>query len=269
MSFLSNCTKFILLPVLICAGCEEKQSILTGYIEGEYTYVAGGVAGTLTDLYVKRGEQVEEGLLLYKLDHVPETAGVEAATANIGNLEAIVEFSRIELERQKELYAQQAVPKQTLDQAQSDYDSKMQQLAAYKAERIQSEWYVDQKIMHAPVTGQVFDTFFRVGEKVPVDQPVLAILAPENIKALFYVPEKELSNIKLGQKIKFSCDSCKEKTTAKIIYISPTAEYAPPIIYSKDTRDKLIYLVRADMPKEIAQNFHPGQPIDVYLKPHE
>ena len=119
--------------------------------------------------------------------------------------------------------------------------------------------------MHAPVSGQVIDTYFRVGEKVPLDQPVLAILAPENIKVLFYIPEMQLSQIKLGQTIEFTCDSCHNRTAAKISYISPTAEYAPPIIYSKDSREKLIYLVRADMPKDIAQKFHPGQPIDVYL----
>ena len=250
MSFFSPCTKFALLgAVLLITGCEEKSNTLTGYIEGEYTYVASGVAGTLLELDVQRGQQVEEGALLYTLEHISETAGVDAANANIGNIQALIEFSRIELERQKELYAQKAVPKQTLDQAQL----------------IQSEWYVTQKIMHAPVTGQVIDTYFRIGEKVPLDQPVLSILAPENIKALFYVPEMLLSQIKLGQTIEFNCDSCQHKTTAKISYISPTAEYAPPIIYSKDSREKLIYLIRADMPKDIAQKFHPGQPIDVYL----
>lgn len=74
-----------------------------------------------------------------------------------------------------------------------------------------------------------------------------------------------LSTLKLNQKITFGCDSCKHRTEAFISYISPEAEYTPPVIYSKDSREKLVYLIRADMPEEIAKQFHPGQPIDVYL----
>ena len=57
----------------------------------------------------------------------------------------------------------------------------------------------------------------------------------------------------------------KQKTKAVIEYISPEAEYTPPIIYSQDTRYKLVYKVRATLPANIASSFHPGQPLDIYL----
>lgn len=253
------------LIILGCASCSDSSRTISGYIEGEYTYISSGVSGTLNHLWIQRGQTVSKGEWLYELDLQPETARVEEAQANIKNLQAQVNFARTQLDRHKKLYDKNASSKEDLDQAQSDFDSKTQQLASNRAVLIESSWALQQKKIAAPVSGVVFDTFYRIGEKVPSDHPVLAILAPENIKALFYIPEKILSHIKLGQQVTITCDGCEKKTKAMIDYISPEAEYTPPVIYSKDTRDKLVYLIRAAIPKEEAEKFHPGQPIDVHL----
>lgn len=255
---------------LVCVSlfaCSDPKNHASGYIEGEYTYISSGVDGTLFNLAVRRGQMVNKGDLLYSLDQQPERANVEVTQANIADLQAQVDFAKIQLDRQKNLYAKGATAKTNLDQAQTDYDSRTQQLAANRAQLIQTNWSLQQKTQYAPVSGQVFDTFYRVGEKVLLGHPVLAVLAPENIKVLFYIPEESLSRIKLGQTIGFTCDGCKEKTKATISYISPEAEYTPPVIYSKDTRNKLVYLVRANLPTNVAQNFHPGQPVDINVRP--
>jgi len=85
----------------------------------------------------------------------------------------------------------------------------------------------------------------------------------DNIKIIFFVPEAQLSQIKLQQKISFSCDGCSAPQTAVISYISPTAEYTPPVIYSRSARAKLVYRVEALTPIADATKYHPGQPIDV------
>lgn len=264
---LNDYYKICLLLILFCAGCSESNNYLPGYIEGEYTYISSGVSGTLFNLSVIRGQHVNKGNLLYQLDPQPEQANVEVIKANIANQQAQVAFAKTHLERTQTLFVKHATYQEDLDRAQTDYDSNLHQLAAYQSQLIQTEWSLQQKTIYAPVSGYVFDTFYRIGEKVVADHPVLAILAPENIKVLFYIPETALNQIKLGQRITFSCDSCHGQTDAIISYISPQAEYTPPVIYSKDTRYKLVYLIRASMPANIAQNFHPGQPIDVYLQP--
>lgn len=259
--------KILVFFIFLCVSCSTSSSSLSGYIEGEYTYISSGVAGTLFNVLVSRGQSVKKGDLLYQLDPEPEKSNVEVIQNNIGSLQPQVDFAKKQLERQKQLYARNTTPKASVDQAQSDFDSKSKQLDSLKAQLKETEWSLNQKTIYSPITGEVFDTFYYVGEKVPENHPVLSILAPEYIRVLFYVPESLLSKIKLGQTIAFSCDSCNKKTLAKISYISPEAEYTPPVIYSKDTRNKLVYLIRADMPANIAKNFHPGQPIDVYLNP--
>ena len=77
------------------------------------------------------------------------------------------------------------------------------------------KWSLEQKTKTAPVTGSVFDTYYRVGEFVEAGKPVLSILAPQNINVVFFVPEPILSKIQLGQTIYFGCDGNKKKTPAK------------------------------------------------------
>lgn len=142
------------------------------------------------------------------------------------------------------------------------------QAAAVDAEKAnikRLKWALSQKTMHANKAGLVFDTFYREGEYVPAGQAVLALLPPKNIRVKFFVSETELSQIKISQPITFTCDGCKASGHATIYYISPSAEYTPPVIYSQDTRVKLVYRIEAGMSPEEATHFHPGQPIVVYL----
>jgi HlyD family secretion protein len=265
MEWLQKYAKLCLLSFLFCAGCSNKHHSIPGYIEGEYTYISSGISGTLYTLAVERGQLVSQGSLLFQLDPQPEKANVEVAEANIANLKSQVDFLRRQFERQKNLYPKKATTEANLDQARTDFNSKSQQLFADQAQLIQSMWSLQQKTLYAPIGGRVFDTFYRIGENVPAHHPVLAILSPKNIQVLFYIPETLLHHIHLKQDITFSCDGCGGATHATIIYISPEAEYTPPVIYSKDTRDKLVYLVRAGMPENVANKFHPGQPIDVTI----
>lgn len=263
----SRTLKLILvLYSLICTSCSHhEENQLQGYIEGEYTYISSGVSGTLLTLNISRGQQVTKNQLLFTLDPEPDQAIMEAAEATVEQLQAQVAFANIQWIRQQKLYLKNATDKASLDEAETTYTSTVKQLQNAKSTVTKEQWAFQQKTVYAPISGYVNDTFYRLGEKVIANQPVLSILAPENIKVLFYIPERQLSTIHLGQLITFTCDGCKKPTTATITYISSEAEYTPPIIYSKDTRYKLVYLVRADMPKNIALQFHPGQPVDISL----
>lgn len=256
----------LLFIILLTVSCSDHTKSLSGYIEGEYTYISTSIAGTLMQLRVERGQQVQMGELLFVLDPQPEYDILNAAQAAVLQNQAEVNFAKIQLKRQQVLYTKDATDKATVDQAQTNYESKWQLLQSAKANLYQAKWALQQKTVTAPVSSHVFDTFYRVGEKVPANNPVLALLTPSNIRVIFFVPEKILSQIKVGQQISFSCDSCQHATKATISYISPQAEYTPPIIYSKDTREKLVFLVRANMPAAVAQEFHPGQPIEVFLQ---
>lgn len=131
----------------------------------------------------------------------------------------------------------------------------------------QSEWRLAQRAIAAPVSGRVHDTYYVVGDWVPAGSPVASLLPPGNLKARFYVPETQLSPLKIGQAIGLGCDGCPTGLTATVDFVSDRAEFTPPVLYSKENRGKLVYLVEARLGADAAKDMKPGQPIDVTLAP--
>jgi HlyD family secretion protein len=130
----------------------------------------------------------------------------------------------------------------------------------------QAAWKVEQKSVAAPVAGLAQDTYFVEGEWVPAGKPVVSLLPPGNVKARFYVPEGVLGSIAPGREITISCDGCPSTVDAKVSYVSSQAEYTPPVLYSKESRSKLMFLVEARLDAADGVKLRPGQPVDVSLK---
>jgi HlyD family secretion protein len=102
---------------------------------------------------------------------------------------------------------------------------------------------------------------------VPAGRPVASLLPPGNIKLRFYVPEPEVGSIHVGQRIAATCDGCGAAIPGAIAYVSPQPEYTPPVIYSRQERAKLVFLVEARPDAGQAQRLKPGQPLDVRVRP--
>ena len=111
----------------------------------------------------------------------------------------------------------------------------------------------------APSAARVEDVFFQQGEWAPANQPILSLLPDARIKVRFFVPEAALSAYRVGRVVHFACDGCGEGLTAKIAYVSPRPEFTPPVIYSREARDRLVYLIEAHP----GIRLNPGQPVDV------
>lgn len=111
----------------------------------------------------------------------------------------------------------------------------------------------------APAKARVEDIFFHAGEWAPANQPILSLIPDEQIKLRFFVPERELSAYRVGRTVRFSCDGCPDGLTARIAFVSPRPEFTPPVIYSREARDRLVYLVEA----RPSARLNPGQPVDV------
>src|SRR5271167_2619378 len=144
--------------------------------------------------------------------------------------------------------------------AQADADAARQALA-------QSDWHLSQRAVVAQQAARVDDTYYVVGDFVPAGSPVVSLLPPANVKIRVYVPEPVLGRLKRGQTVSVSCDSCGNPISATISFIADRAEFTPPVLYSKDNRAKLVYLVEARPAPDIAARLNPGQPVDVTLPP--
>jgi HlyD family secretion protein len=140
------------------------------------------------------------------------------------------------------------------------------QVQAAQAVLAQADWKVEQKSVSAPAAGLVYDTMYREGEWVAAGNPVVRMLPPQNIKVRFFVPEGLLGSLPMGRRVRLHCDGCAAEVPATITYVSSEAEYTPPVIYSNDTRGKLIFMIEAHPAANDAMKLHPGQPLAVTLQ---
>ena len=140
------------------------------------------------------------------------------------------------------------------------------QVEAAKAVLAQADWRVQEKSLSAPQAGLVYDTMYREGEWVAPGNPVVRMLPPQNVKVRFFVPEEVLGGLAIGGAVSLKCDGCAAEIPAKITYVSSEAEYTPPVIYSNDTRAKLVFMIEAHPEPADAAKLRPGQPLEVALR---
>jgi HlyD family secretion protein len=120
----------------------------------------------------------------------------------------------------------------------------------------------------APADGTVEEVYFRPGEVVNAGQAVIALLPPRNLKVRFFVAEPARAGLQVDQRVALTCDGCPPDLHAKINFIAREAEFTPPVIFSREQRQKLVYLVEA-RPEGPAAKLTAGQPVTVTLGPGE
>ena len=265
-----------LVFVILLAGCgQDDQNRWLGYAEGDYAFIAAPQAGWITNVTVNRGDWVKNGDLLFSLDDPSQAAARASAEAAIAQAQgqmtqaqANIELTKKELDRQAGLMGANATSKQLYDQAKSAYDTAIGQVALIEATENQARatlanaaYQLSQRTVTSRATGRVQEIYFRTGEYAPAMTPVISVLPPQNVYVRFFVPESEFSKIHLGDKVKVICDGCADNIVATVSFIAAQEEFTPPVIFSIDSRDKLVFKIEARAPGGLKLN--PGQPVDV------
>jgi HlyD family secretion protein len=256
------------LAAFFVAGCSPNSSnVFQGYIEGEYVYVASPLGGALTNLAVARGDAVKAGQLLFELERGSEAAAVQQAEKNLAQAKASLALSEAEFARRQQLRDNQGViSAEELDQTRAQRDADQALVASQTAALDKARWAFDQKQQFAPANALVQDTLYRAGEWVASGNPVVELLPPANIKVRFFVPQAALPQIKPGQTVSVTFDGGPHAYSATVNFISTQAEFTPPVIYSRENRAKLVFMIEAKFSPADAADLRPGQPVDVELK---
>jgi len=139
-------------------------------------------------------------------------------------------------------------------------------VAADRAALRQATWKLQQKQIPSPRSGLVFDTLYREGDWVSAGSAIIQMLPPENIEVRFFVPEPVVGKLKLGQNISVHCDGCGANVPSTITFISNQVEYTPPVIYSNESRAKLVFMIIAQPAADKVALLHPGQPVEITLQ---
>jgi HlyD family secretion protein len=217
---------------------------------------------------------------------------IAALEAQLERAKADLKLADAELARREQLGGADVVSKEELDQARAKRDADQAQVnqlaadletaklggredaisaaqaavASQQAALDKAKWSFDQKQQFAPANAFVQDTLYRQGEWVAAGNPVVVLLPPANLKVRFFVPETALAQIKTGQSVQVSMDGAAKNYSATVNYISTQAEFTPPVLYNRENRAKLVFMIEAKFSPADAADLRPGQPVDVKLE---
>lgn len=216
---------------------------------------------------------------------------IESIQAQLNQAQSALALAEKELARQEELFRSQMTTEQAFDRARAARDQDRERVAQLEADLntarlgsrkdqiaaaedevrareavlAKAEWALSQKRQTAPQAGLVFDTLYREGEWVAAGRPVVSLLPPQNIKVRAFVSETRVGSIHAGDQARITIDGVREPVIGAVRFISPRAEYTPPVIYSRESRGKLVFMIEIGFDPEAAATLHPGQPVDVHI----
>jgi len=207
-------------------------------------------------------------------------------------VQANLKLSAAELARREKLGGSNVISKEELDQSRAQNDANQAQVnqltadlatarlggrddairaaqasvESQQAALAKAKWSSDQKQQAAPAAALVHDTLYRAGEFVAAGNPVVVLLPPANLKVRFFVPQQKLAAIKIGGTVSVNPDGSARGFRATVNYISSQAEYTPPVIFSRETRANLVFMIEARFSAADAAELRPGQPVDVEIQ---
>lgn len=283
----------------------EPPPRFTGYVISDNVYLSSPVAGIVASVGVVRGQRVEVGTPLFRMEPTSLVARADQARAQVAQTEAQLLARRSDMDRARaslasaraevdradadlaRLLAVQkamdgAVTPQQLDllratvarahalrdvaitdvaAAGAQWEAVRAQVTGGRAGLTAAERQVSELAPVSPVAGHVEDVLFHEGEWAAPNAAVISIVPEARVKVRFYVPQARVASYAPGTAVAIACDGCDTGMTARVDYVAPRPEYTPPIIYSLESRQKLVFLVEA-VPSAPTRLL-PGQPIDV------
>ncbi|QMT61459.1 HlyD family secretion protein [Legionella sp. PC997] len=269
----------VVLTLLLLTACEKENKIFSGYIDTDLVYLSADFGGRLSDLAVSRGQLVKTNQFLFKLEQTSELYNVKMSKLTNKDLLAQrqqivtqLNYNEINYRRTLEMRKQNAASQNDLDAAKRDLNISKEQLNDIdfriknnQVDTADKKWQMTRKENFAPDSGIVFDTYYTQGEFVQAGAPVLSLIIKNNIKAIFFVPEERLAELRLNEHVKIKTDHNEHFAEGHIFFISNIAEYTPPIIYSREERQRLVFRIEAKIDSPDLEKIHLGQPVTLEL----
>jgi HlyD family secretion protein len=199
---------------------------------------------------------------------------LRVAEEAVKQAEANYHLAQLNLERANKLFAERSISQSQLDDAQTRYDvaaaqyksaqetlAKLQKFAqpeeikARAAQVLQAEAALnlakialEQSYITSPISGTITQKLLEVGDFANVGTPVYTVADLKKMKMTVYVTERELARIRLGDSAHVFLDGLPNYPfPGRVVYISPTAEFTPKNVQTKEERAKLVFAVKLEV----------------------
>lgn len=173
--------------------------------------LAAEVAGLVTEVNLKSGQEVKKGQLLVQLRDGDEVAQLQQLQAN-------AELSRITLERARKQLAAQAISQADFDTAQADTKARMAAVA-------QQQVVIAKKQLRAPFDGRAGIITISPGDYLAAGTSVVTVQQLDPLYVDFNVPQGELGRLKVGQPVTLTLDAYAGRSfSGKLSAINPKVD---------------------------------------------
>jgi HlyD family secretion protein len=271
----------VAFPLLaLCLGCNDTRSkdfLGSAIVETQTFQVATTASGALVAVTKQEGQRIKTGELLAVVDTVQIILGLQelaatgaeldasiaASKASLGSLSEDLKGVEREFNRVNDLANKGAAPTQQRDNLQTQYASARPRLQAgqqqllsllmrrrglaVKSEELKNQ--LSKCCVYAPCNGTILTRYKNLGEVILPGNPIYEAGNYDSIQADFFVPQPQLSGLTLGQNVRIRLDAGNAEKSkfvpAQISWISEDAEFSPKNIQTRESRNELVFKVRA------------------------
>lgn len=284
----------LILVVLVAGGWyvyqQQNRSNLpagftasNGRLELNRLDVASLYAGRVKAVLVDEGSNVQEGDVLAELASESASSQLDAAKAQKQRAQEAVaradaeikvyeqqrKVAGLELDNAQKLKRDGLVSDTEVAKRQAALDSATASLNAARAARAESQAAVsaaqaqadgaasvnDDMVIRAPIAGRVEYKIADTGSVIAAGSKVVSLLDPSDVSMNIFLPNAQMSRLKVGDEARIVLDNIDAVFPAKISFIATSAQFTPKAVETVDERAKLMFKVRLKVPVEVAQQY--------------
>ena len=149
------------------------------------------VSGFITGIFFKEGDVVNKGKELYEIDRRKYEAAYQQAIANLESANANLVKAKKDIDRYNMLLANDAVARQTVDQAQAAFETSKAQVDVAKAGVLSAKTDLEYSLITAPFTGRIGISQVKLGAQVTPGTTLLNTISTENPVGVDVVIDEE------------------------------------------------------------------------------
>lgn len=211
---------------------EETLTVVGTLFSNESVNIKPEVSGKIEYIGFEEGQSVENGTVLFRLD-------TELLETEYGEARANYDYAQSQYRRAKDLRKNKVIADAGYDETYREYVNAGSRLKTLSAR-------LKKHTITAPFAGRLGARRVSVGAYVAVGQELVHLEDLSTVKAEFYVPERYVSKIGSGQKVRVRVESLSEACEGPIYFIDPRID--------TETRSAV---VRARIPNP-DENLRPG-----------
>src|SRR5262252_2303733 len=255
-----------------------------GRIEGKLVDVAAKEALRVKKILVDEGDMVKPGQVLVQMDTVTlEASLAEAnaavtaaeerlalANANITKQKSEVALANVEAERSRRLVQDGAGSQRELDvrktkvqttkaseaEAVAALATAKQQVEVARANSATVQTRIDDATLRSPVVGRVLYRLAEPGEVLQPGGKALTLINLDDVYMEIFLPSAQAAALKIGAEARFKVDFEPDRVAPGYVsFVSPEAQFTPKEVETKSEREKLMFRVKLQVPRELVSHY--------------